>query len=147
MLSYARGPETPLLNDTIPQALMKLGLPDRKVGEAVLAWVRLKAGASATEEEIREFCGGKIAHFKIPQFIRFVDRSRSFEYVCRHEDLSRVESSRVLAGCARKSFGIVRLPAAADLPASDRMEGCPHRNCCDARTFCARLSEPVLGRC
>ena len=50
-----------------------VGLPDPKVGETVLAWIRLKAGAIATEEEIREFCEGKIAHFKIPQFIRFVD--------------------------------------------------------------------------
>src|SRR5206468_4128682 len=50
-----------------------VGLPDAKVGEAVLAWIRLKAGVTATEDEIREFCGGKIAHFKIPQFIRFVD--------------------------------------------------------------------------
>ena len=50
-----------------------VGLPDRKLGEAVLAWIRLKAGITATAEEIREFCDGKIAHFKIPQFIRFVD--------------------------------------------------------------------------
>jgi fatty-acyl-CoA synthase len=50
-----------------------LGLPDRKTGEAVLAWIRLKAGATATEQEIRDFCTGKIAHFKIPQFIRFVE--------------------------------------------------------------------------
>ncbi|MBI3664793.1 MAG: AMP-binding protein [Acidobacteria bacterium] len=50
-----------------------VGLPDIKLGETVLAWVRLKAGETATEEEIREFCRGKIAHFKIPQYIRFVD--------------------------------------------------------------------------
>jgi fatty-acyl-CoA synthase len=50
-----------------------VGIPDRKVGEAVLAWIRLKAGVTTTEDEIREFCGGKIAHYKIPEFIRFVD--------------------------------------------------------------------------
>jgi fatty-acyl-CoA synthase len=50
-----------------------VGLPDEKLGEAVAAWIRLKAGESATEDEIREFCRGKIAHFKIPQYIRFVD--------------------------------------------------------------------------
>ncbi len=50
-----------------------VGLPDRKLGEVVLAWIRLAAGESATEEEIREFCRGRIAHFKIPQYIRFVD--------------------------------------------------------------------------
>jgi fatty-acyl-CoA synthase len=50
-----------------------VGLPDLKLGETVLAWIRLKAGESATEQEIREFCRGRIAHFKIPQYIRFVD--------------------------------------------------------------------------
>jgi len=50
-----------------------VGLPDRKLGETVLAWIRLRAGETATEQEIREFCRGRIAHFKIPQHIRFVD--------------------------------------------------------------------------
>jgi fatty-acyl-CoA synthase len=50
-----------------------IGLPDAKLGETVLAWVQLKAGEQATAEEIRDFCRGKIAYFKIPQFVRFVD--------------------------------------------------------------------------
>jgi fatty-acyl-CoA synthase len=50
-----------------------IGLPDRRLGEIVAAWVLLRAGQTATEEEIREFCRGRIAHFKIPQHIRFVD--------------------------------------------------------------------------
>jgi fatty-acyl-CoA synthase len=50
-----------------------VGLPDEKLGEVVLAWIRLKTGQTATEEEIQEFCTGSIAHFKIPQYIRFVD--------------------------------------------------------------------------
>ncbi len=49
------------------------GLPDERLGEIVLAWVRLKAGETATAEEIQQFCRGRIAHFKIPQRIRFVD--------------------------------------------------------------------------
>jgi fatty-acyl-CoA synthase len=48
-----------------------VGLPDERLGEAVAAWIRLKE--PATEEEIREFCRGRIAHFKVPQHIRFVD--------------------------------------------------------------------------
>jgi fatty-acyl-CoA synthase len=48
-----------------------VGLPDEKLGETVAAWIRLKE--PATEDEIRDFCRGKIAHFKIPQHIRFVD--------------------------------------------------------------------------
>jgi len=50
-----------------------LGVPDAKLGEAVSCWIRLKPGESATEDEIREFCKSKIAHFKIPQYFRFVD--------------------------------------------------------------------------
>jgi len=50
-----------------------LGVPDERLGERVAAWVRLKPGESASEEEIREFCQGEIARFKIPEYIRFVD--------------------------------------------------------------------------
>ena len=50
-----------------------LGLPDAKHGEVVLAWIRLKAGESCCAEEIRGFCEGKVAYFKIPEHIRFVD--------------------------------------------------------------------------
>lgn len=50
-----------------------VGIPDRRLGEAVVAWVRLKSGATAEEEEIREFCRERLAYFKIPQHVRFVD--------------------------------------------------------------------------
>ncbi len=50
-----------------------VGLPHERLGEVVLAWIRLRPGETATESEIREFCHGKIAHFKIPEHIRFVD--------------------------------------------------------------------------
>jgi len=50
-----------------------IGIPDARLGETVLAWVQLKPGESATAEEIQAFCKGKIAYFKIPQYIRFVD--------------------------------------------------------------------------
>ncbi|MGA2213802.1 MAG: AMP-binding protein [Bryobacteraceae bacterium] len=48
-----------------------VGLPDARLGEVVAAWIRLKE--PALEEEIREFCRGRIAHFKVPQYIRFVE--------------------------------------------------------------------------
>ena len=51
-----------------------VGLPDAKHGKVVLAWIRLKAGESCCEEEIRDFCEGKIAYFKIPEYIRFVSK-------------------------------------------------------------------------
>jgi fatty-acyl-CoA synthase len=50
-----------------------VGLPDAKLGETVLAWIQLKPGAEADEEEIREFCRRSIAYFKVPQYVRFVD--------------------------------------------------------------------------
>jgi len=49
------------------------GLPDLKLGEIVAAWVRPISGEALTVEEIREYCDGKIAHFKIPQHVRLVD--------------------------------------------------------------------------
>ena len=50
-----------------------VGVPDKRLGEQVLASIRLKPGLTATDEEIRDFCRGQIAHFKIPHYIRFVD--------------------------------------------------------------------------
>lgn len=49
------------------------GIPDEFFGEEVMAWIELHKGESATEEEIKEFCKDKIAHFKIPKYIWFVD--------------------------------------------------------------------------
>jgi fatty-acyl-CoA synthase len=49
------------------------GVEDPKMGEEVCAWIQLKEGQKATEEQIREFCKGQISHFKIPRHIRFVD--------------------------------------------------------------------------
>lgn len=49
------------------------GVVDDKRGEEVCAWIQLKNGETATEEEIRAFCKGKITHFKIPRYIRFVE--------------------------------------------------------------------------
>jgi fatty-acyl-CoA synthase len=48
-------------------------VPDEKYGEEVAAAVRLKVGENATDEEIKEFCRDRIARFKIPRLIRFVE--------------------------------------------------------------------------
>jgi fatty-acyl-CoA synthase len=50
-----------------------VGVPDVKYGEAVCACIRLRAGMTATEAEIREFCREQIAHYKVPRYVRFVD--------------------------------------------------------------------------
>jgi len=48
------------------------GVPDEKFGEEVCAWIRLAEGAHASAEDIREFCKGRIAHYKIPRYVEFV---------------------------------------------------------------------------
>ncbi len=48
-----------------------IGVPDKKYGEEIQAWIQLKEGESATADEVREFCRGNIAHYKIPRYIRF----------------------------------------------------------------------------
>ncbi|GAJ45256.1 AMP-binding protein, partial [Parageobacillus thermoglucosidasius] len=50
-----------------------VGVPDEKYGEEVMAWIILKEGQTATAEEIREFCRGKISRHKIPRYIEFTD--------------------------------------------------------------------------
>ena len=50
-----------------------IGVPDHKYGEQVMAWIKLRDGAEAAEDEIIEFCRGRIAHFKVPRYIKFVD--------------------------------------------------------------------------
>ena len=50
-----------------------VGVPDPKFGEEVAAWIKLREGQTASEAEMREYCKGRLAHFKIPKYIRFVD--------------------------------------------------------------------------
>jgi fatty-acyl-CoA synthase len=49
------------------------GIPDERLGEEIAAAIKLKQGETASAEEIREFCEGRIARFKIPRHVRFVD--------------------------------------------------------------------------
>ncbi len=50
-----------------------VGVPDSKYGEELCAWIKLKAGAKTTEDEIRSFCKSKLAHYKVPRYVRIVD--------------------------------------------------------------------------
>ena len=70
---YPREVEEYLYTHPKVSEVQVVGIPDERLGEIVLAWIRLKAGESATEDEIRQFCDGQIAYFKIPQHVRFVD--------------------------------------------------------------------------
>ena len=49
------------------------GVPDRKYGEQVMASIVLKKGVVMTEEEVKAFCRGRIANYKIPKYVKFVD--------------------------------------------------------------------------
>ncbi len=49
-----------------------IGVPDSRYGEEIMAWVQLAAGEELTEDELKDFCKGKIAHFKIPRYVKFV---------------------------------------------------------------------------
>jgi fatty-acyl-CoA synthase len=50
-----------------------IGVPDHKYGEVVCAWILLKPGAELDEDDVKAFCKGRVARYKIPQFVRFVD--------------------------------------------------------------------------
>jgi fatty-acyl-CoA synthase len=50
-----------------------VGIPDRRLGEDVLAWVQLKTGHHVTEAELRDFCRQALAHFKVPRYWKFVE--------------------------------------------------------------------------
>lgn len=50
-----------------------VGVPDEKYGEQAAAFIRVKEGENLTPEEVRAFCEGKIARYKIPRYVLFVD--------------------------------------------------------------------------
>jgi fatty-acyl-CoA synthase len=73
-----------------------IGVPDTKYGEEVCAWVRLRPGEDATEEDVRAFCRSQIAHYKVPRYVRFVDAfpttvtGKVQKYVMRKEMMERL---------------------------------------------------------
>jgi fatty-acyl-CoA synthase len=50
-----------------------IGVPDVKYGEELMAWVKVREGATLTEDALKEFCKGRIAHYKVPRYIKFTD--------------------------------------------------------------------------
>jgi fatty-acyl-CoA synthase len=69
---YPREIEEFLIRHPKIQAAQVFGVPDHRLGEETCAFIILKPGLSATEEEIRAFCQGQISHQKVPRYIRFV---------------------------------------------------------------------------
>jgi fatty-acyl-CoA synthase len=70
---YPREVEEFLYRHPDVEDVQVVGVPDAKYGEQLLAAVRLRSGAAVTDEDIRQFCQGKLAHYKIPRYVRFVD--------------------------------------------------------------------------
>ena len=58
----------PLITD-----VQVIGVPDKRYGEELLASIVMRPGATLTEDDVREYCRGQIAHFKIPRYVNFVD--------------------------------------------------------------------------
>ena len=48
------------------------GVPDEKYGEQVCAWIRVREGAELSEQDVKDYCRERIAHFKVPHYVRFV---------------------------------------------------------------------------
>jgi fatty-acyl-CoA synthase len=69
---YPREIEEFLFRHPAVQDAQVVGVPDAKYGEELCAWVVIKPGQALTEAGLREFCQGKIAHYKMPRYIRFV---------------------------------------------------------------------------
>jgi fatty-acyl-CoA synthase len=70
---YPREIEETLFKHPAVEDVQVIGIPDRKMGEQVLAWVKLRTEATATDVQLRDFCRETLAHFKIPRFWKFVD--------------------------------------------------------------------------
>jgi len=74
---YLREIEEFLYTHPLIQDVHVIGVPDVKYGEQLMAWIKLKGevnlSARAIEDDIRTFCRGKIAHFKVPHYLHFVD--------------------------------------------------------------------------
>ncbi|MEI9886421.1 MAG: AMP-binding protein [Rhizomicrobium sp.] len=69
---YPREVEEFLFTHHAVQEVQVFGVPDRKYGEQVCAWIKLRSGHTLDEEDVRAFCKDRIAHFKVPRYVRFV---------------------------------------------------------------------------
>ncbi|MGR4863071.1 AMP-binding protein [Caulobacter sp. LARHSG274] len=70
---YPREIEEFLFSHPLIADVQVVGVPDRKYGEEICAWIKLRAGATPAQCDIPAFCAGRIAHYKIPRYVRFVD--------------------------------------------------------------------------
>jgi fatty-acyl-CoA synthase len=73
-----------------------IGVPDERYGEELCAWVRLRPGAAPPPEAVREFCTGRLAHYKVPRYVLVVDEfpmtvtGKVQKYLMREESVRRL---------------------------------------------------------
>jgi fatty-acyl-CoA synthase len=70
---YPREIEEFLYTHPSVEQVSVVGVPDPKFGEELCAWVKLKGGCKCTPDELRDFCRAKLAHYKVPKYVRFVE--------------------------------------------------------------------------
>ena len=87
-----------------------VGVPDEKFGEEIAACIRLFEGETATVDEIRDFCRGKLSHFKIPRYVKFVEEfpltvtGKVQKFILREQLTEELEQS----SSASQTMGAVR---------------------------------------
>jgi fatty-acyl-CoA synthase len=70
---YPREIEEFLFTHVAVEQASVVGVPDPKYGEELCAWVKLQRGSTVTEAELLAFCRSRLAHYKVPRYVRFVD--------------------------------------------------------------------------
>jgi fatty-acyl-CoA synthase len=70
---YPREIEEFLYSHPDVEDVQVIGVPDARYGEELCAWVKVRPGSSLTTEQVREYCTGKIAHYKVPRYVRLTD--------------------------------------------------------------------------
>ena len=95
---YPREVEEYLYTHAAIQEVQVFGVADHKYGEQVCAWIRLRAGHSLSEEDVRTYCKDRIAHFKVPRYVRFVESIPMTVTGKAQKFKMREEMERVLSG-------------------------------------------------
>jgi fatty-acyl-CoA synthase len=71
---YPREVEEFLYRHPAVEDVQVVGVPDERYGEELVAWVKLRDGRKVDAVELREFCKGQIAHFKVPRHVLFIEQ-------------------------------------------------------------------------